>query len=127
MLEKYGNLLSLPHTQEEKRWLKERLETLSAKESIALTAAMLCSLPTTMVDAVNILISLQDYTVCVAKSYDYLADYYLREHGIVLPDSVKEHTDMVRIGRMYEKEHPGMFIGDYYAAYPKNAPTQHYD
>lgn len=40
MLEKYGNLLSLPHTQEEEQWLKERLETLSAKDPIALAAAV---------------------------------------------------------------------------------------
>ena len=40
MLEKYGNLLSLPHTQEEEQWIKERLETLSARESIILAAAV---------------------------------------------------------------------------------------
>ena len=75
MLEKYGNLLSLPHTQEEKRWLKERLETLSAKESIILAVAMQRFPPATGVDAVNLLIDLQDYTVCAADTYEHLADY----------------------------------------------------
>ena len=127
MLEKYGNLLSLPHTQEEEQWLKESLETLSAKESITLAAAMQQNPPTTAVDAVNLLINLPDYTVCAAGSYEHLADYYLREHAIALPDSVMEFTDMGQIGRMYEDEYPGQFIGDYYVAYPKYKLPQLYD
>ena len=127
MLEKYRNLLSLPHNQEEEQWLKERLETLSAKESIALAVAMQRSPPATAADAVNLLIDLWRYSVCAAESYDYLADYYLRERKIELPDSVMDFTDMDQIGRMYENEHPGLFIGDYYVTYPKKASPRHYN
>lgn len=119
-------MLRHPHIEAEEAWICNRFDTLTAKESIILAAAMQRSPPENARDAINLLIDLRDYTVCSAESYDYLADFYLQEHGIALPNSVMDFTDMAQIGRMYEDEHPGLFIGEYYVAYPKRASPQLY-
>ena len=63
----------LPGDEREQRWLRERLATLSVRESVALTAAMLRTQPPTAMDAINCLQSLDDYRVRInVGSYEAL-------------------------------------------------------
>ena len=55
--------LQFPGEEREQRWLQERLATLSVRESVALTAAMLRTQPRNAVDAINCLQSMDHYTV----------------------------------------------------------------
>ena len=61
----FDYLAQLPGRKQERRWLQERLETLSAREGIVLAAALLCNPPKDMVQAINQLQSLDEYTVCL--------------------------------------------------------------
>ena len=51
----FSELLSLPHTDAEQEWLRERLETLSAKERVILRAVLSWEELETAEDAVNLL------------------------------------------------------------------------
>lgn len=57
------SMLHLPGTAEEKQWLAERLEVLSVRERIILSAAMAREPPQDMAAAVNCLLSLDEYEV----------------------------------------------------------------
>ena len=57
------SILHLPGTAEEKQWLAERLEVLSVRERIILSAAMAREPPQDMAAAVNCLLSLDEYEV----------------------------------------------------------------
>ena len=100
-------LMSLPLMEQEQRWIMERLDTLSVKEQYQLSAAILRTGkleelagktgwelqtailhmdPKVAVDAVNCLLSLEDYQVCFpAGSYAQLGSFYLR-HESHLPE-----------------------------------------
>ena len=93
-------LMSLPLMEQEQRWIMERLDTLSVKEQYQLSAAILRTGkleelagktgweletailhmdPEVAVDAVNCLLSLEDYQICFpAGSYAQLGSFYLR-------------------------------------------------
>jgi hypothetical protein len=54
----------LPTAWQESIWLHDRLETLSVKESIILSAAVLKDPPQSGADVINHLLRLRDYEVC---------------------------------------------------------------
>ncbi len=56
----FKEFCNLPGTPEEKKWLRERLETLTVKESIILTVAQMRQPAVTAADAVRQLCSLLD-------------------------------------------------------------------
>ena len=118
--------ISLPGKQEERNWIEKRLETLSAKESIILSAAVMRQPPETMRDVIHCLASLEDYQVCFpAGSYAQLGRFYLQHEGN-LPERAVYYTDMESLGRRYEDQHPGLFIGDCYVEYPEHPSAPRY-
>lgn len=125
MNEYADSLLKLPGTEEERDWLEERLETLSVKESIVLVAAVERSPPATMEDAVNCLLSLNEYDVYPAGSYEQLGEFYLREQCV--SQEQRPYFDKAALGQWYEDEHPGLFVGGCYVAYPGQKIYNIYD
>ena len=124
----YNEFFQLPHTPAEGDWLEERLTTLSAKESIILAAARQRNPPETVVDAINLLVSLQDYGICCpAHGYEGLGKFYLADAKLNLPELVLAHTDMAALGVAFEDSHPGLFIGDCYVTYPTAPDQKPYD
>ena len=82
----FSELLSFPHTDAEGKWLRERLETLSVKESAVLTALLSWKEPKTAADAVNLLLNVSRCAVYspVSNCAD-LGERYLKEEGVTLP------------------------------------------
>ena len=119
------DLLRLSGTAEEKAWLEERLGMLSVKEGIILDAAMQHNPPDTMADAVNCLLTLNQYIVHPADSYEELGKYCLWEYRV--PYEHQSFFDMTALGHVYEDEHPGLFIGNSYVAYPAYNLDMPYD
>lgn len=110
------SLLKLPGTAEEKEWLEARLEMLSVKEGIVLAAAVERSPPTNMMDAVNHLLTLERYDVVPAGSYEQLGEFYLWNQCV--SQEQRPYFDKSALGQWYEDEHPGLFVGNCYVAYP---------
>ncbi len=99
-------LLALPGTPEEEAWLRERLETLSAREGIILTAALQKEPPGSRADAINHLFSLSEYNVISSVGNDrQLGEYYLNHYG--LPKAALPYTDMNKLGCFYRSKCPG--------------------
>lgn len=120
-------LNTLPATAQEKKWLEKRLATLSEKESLVLTAAMLRSPPESAAAAINHLLRLEGYEVCCSVgSYEELGRFYLRSET-TLPESLYPFTDLNQLGRNYENAHPGLFVGNAYVCYPTEEPDFHYN
>ena len=112
-------LMSLPLMEQEQRWIMERLDTLSVKEQYQLSAAILRTGkleelagktgweletailhmdPEVAVDAVNCLLSLEDYQICFpAGSYAQLGSFYLR-HESHLPERAMYYADLEALG-----------------------------
>ena len=124
----YNAFFRLPHTKAEGDWMEERLSTLSAKETILLAAAQQRHPPETARDAINLLASLQDYSIIFPTHEDEdLGKCYLADAGITLPALVLAHTDMEAQGVAYEDAHPGLFIGNSYVMYPTAPEQKPYD
>lgn len=124
----YNKFFRIPHTRAEGDWMEERLTTLSAKESILLAAAWQRNPPETPIDAINLLISLQDYSIRFpARGYEDLGRFYLAEAGLELPELVLAHTDMEALGAAFEDGHPGLFVGDCYVMFPTEPEQAPYD
>ena len=119
-------LLRLPGTVEEREWLEDHLEVLSVKERIALAAAVERRPPAAMADAVNHLLSLNSCAVrdC-SRGYEALGDLILSEQFV--PWEQRPFFDKAALGRLYEEQHPGRFIGSIYLEYPRDQYTLHYD
>ena len=114
----FEELMILPGTEQERDWLAERLSTLSKKEKHIVSAIVISARPESMAEAINQLLSMEDYGVCFpAGSYAQLGSFYLR-HEAHLPERTMYYADLERIGMMYEDRHPGLFIGSCYVAYP---------
>ena len=125
-MSEFDELLRLPIEKQEQRWLRERLATLSVRESVALTAAMLRHPPENAADAINLLQSLDHYTVHInAGNYEALGHAWLHNETR-MPQSALPFVDLEQTGRYYEDKHPGLFIGDCYVEYPKTAPQPAY-
>ena len=104
-------ILGLPGTAEERRWLTEHLEVLSVRERTVLSAAMSRQPPQDMAGAVNCLLSLDDYEIRGhVGSYEELGEYFLFEQCVPLDQQA--YFDLPALGRMYEDQHPGLFIGN---------------
>lgn len=122
----FDYLTTLPGEERERKWLQERLETLSVQESYALAAATQSDPPMDMIQAINQLQSLDDYEIHLnAGSYEALGQAYLRNETR-MPESALLFVDLARVGRNYEDEHPGLFVGNCYVEYPKKAPEPVY-
>ena len=119
-------LLHLPGTAEEQEWLAEHLEVLSVKERIALTAAMAREPPQDMAGAVNCLLSLEWYEVRGhVDSYEVLGKLFL--YGQYAHKEHLPYFDLPALGRLYEEQHPGLFIGNCYVEYPRDQHAMCYD
>ena len=128
MPREFERFYEFPQTQVENEWLKTRLETLSVKETIILTAAVQRKPPETALDAINLLASLQDYEICFpAHGYEDLGKFYLIDANLDLPELVLAHTDLESLGVAYEDAHPGLFVGDCYVMYPTGEQQKPYD
>lgn len=122
----HEDLKTLPGTDRERSWLEERLTTLSEKEKTILSAAVLRQPPETMAEAINHLLSLQDYEICFpANSYEQLGRFYLR-HETSLPEAAIYYADQYRLGTIYEDKHPGLFIGSCFVVYPSGPSIPRY-
>ena len=93
------------------------METLSVRERHALAAATARRPPETAAEAVNRAWFLENYRVCPAGTSEALGRFCLR--GLKPPEDVPPHVDFEQLGRMYEDEHPGLFIGSCYVEYPR--------
>ncbi len=123
----FSFLTQLPGTKQEQDWLKERLETLSVREGVILSAAAMRNPPEDMVQAINCLQSLDGYEVRVgAGSYEALGQAYLRDKTNV-PEDALPFADLEQMGQYYEDQHPGLFVGNCYVEYPPTAsqPVYH--
>lgn len=125
MINKFEELTSLPGTDQERRWLKERLETLSEKEKTVLSA-IIYQPPATMAEAIDDLLSMEEYEICFpANSYKQLGGFYLR-HEASVPEDAISYADLDRLGMMYEDKHPGLFVGNCFVVYPSTPPILRY-
>ena len=126
ILNDFDYLLDLPGEERERRWLQERLETLSVREGIILAAAAQSDPPGDMVQAINCLQSLDHYEMRVnAGSYEALGLAYLRNET-KMPENALPFVDLEQMGRHYEDLHPGLFVGNCYVEYPRTAPQPVY-
>lgn len=127
-MDQFEEWKELPGTEAEKRWIRDRLETLSVKEGIALSAAGMRISPHTAAQAINHLLSLEDYEICSpAGSYRALGVFYLRHGGLDVSKQLYPYMDLEKLGWQFEEEHPGLFIGDCYAVYPPEENLHRYD
>lgn len=115
-------LTALPGEGREQSWIQRRLETLDVREATALAAATQKVPPEDAAQAINTLQSLDEYKVYFpAGSYKELGQLHL-EHDFDVPEEVLPHIDLDKLGRQYEDQHPGLFIGSCYVEYPETAP-----
>lgn len=121
MNENAESMLHLPGTVEEQNWLREHLEVLGVREGIILAAAMQRSPPASMADAVNHVLTLDDYDVCPANSYEALGEFYLWDNRV--PEDQRQFFDKTGLGQWYEEKRPGAFIGSCYVVYPQKDRT----
>ena len=120
-------LAKLPGRPEEQAWLQERLEVLTVREGIALDAAIQRHPAQDSTEAVCLLASLDEYEVLGGiQSYEDLGLYYLEETNARLL-ALRDYIDLDKLGRRYEEQHPGLFVGGCYAVYPEREPPQPYD
>ena len=120
-------LAKLPGRPEEQAWLQERLEVLTVREGIALDAAIQRHPAQDSTEAVCLLASLDEYEVLGGiQSYEDLGLYYLEETSARLL-ALRDYIDLDKLGRRYEEQHPGLFVGGCYAVYPEREPPQPYD
>lgn len=121
-----GSILCLPGTAEEKSWLAGYLEVLSVRERIILSAAMARKPPLNMAEAVNCLLSLDEYEVrSRMTSYADLGEFSLFEKCV--PQDQQAYFDLTALGQVYEDQHPGLFIGNCYVEYPSSQPVVQYE
>lgn len=114
----FGYLLDLPGEERERRWLQERLETLSVREGIILAAAAQSNPPEDMAQAINQLQSLDHYEVRVGVgSYEALGRAHL-SGDTRTPEDALRFTDLEKVGYQYQRKHPGQFVGNCYVETP---------
>ena len=114
----FDYLAQLPGEERELGWMRERLETLSIQEGIALASAVQRESPGSAADAINLIQSLDAYGIVYgADSYERLGEYYLGNCGGA-PDDVRPYIDLAEIGKHYASLCPGQFSEGHYIAYP---------
>ena len=120
-------LAKLPGRPEEQAWLQERLEVLTVREGIALDAAIQRHPAQDSTEAVSLLTSLDGYEVLGGiQSYEDLGLYYLEETNARLL-ALRDYIDLDKLGRQYEAQHPGLFVGGCYVVYPEREQPEVYD
>nr|WP_326184159.1 hypothetical protein [uncultured Oscillibacter sp.] len=125
-MHEFEELTCLPGTDRERRWLEERMTTLSEKEKEITGAISISCQPTTMAEAINHLLSMEEYQICFpAGSYAQLGEFYLR-HESSVPDTAIPYADLDKLGTMYEDRHPGLFVGNCFVVYPTAPLIPHY-
>lgn len=119
----FDYLTRLPGEEREWTWIRERLETLSVREGIILAAVAQADPPESAEQAINTLQSLDHYNVCFpAGSYGQLGRHYLNQ-SFTVPEEALPHIDFEQLGRQYEDQHPGLFVGNCYVEYLETAPA----
>ena len=117
MMRDFEYLTALPGTVQEQAWVRERLDTLSVREGIALTAATAWHPPETLADAIKHLQALDSCDVYFpAGSYAQLGELYMRRETRI-PEDAFPYVDLSQLGRQYEDANPGLFVGNCYAEY----------
>jgi len=125
-LNDFDYLAQLPGEEREQDWIRKRLGTLSVREGIVLAAAVQIDPPESAAQAINQLQTLDEYTVCLdAGSYEALGRRYLL-NKTQMPKDALPFLDLDAVGRQYEYDHPGLFIGSYYVEYPDMDPAPVY-
>jgi hypothetical protein len=123
----FDELATLPGSPQERELLRRQLSSLNEQENTILAAAILRQPPTTAAEAAEHLRSLDKYTVCTpAGSYRQLGIYYL-EHETNCPPEIYPYVDLEQLGELYEDNHPGLFIGNCFVAYPHDPSMAHAD
>lgn len=121
------HLLSLPQTEKEQQWIKNRLADFTVKEGFQLAAVTMRTAPQNGMEAINCLLTMHDYEVCwPASSYKALGEFYLRHEGGLAAELVP-FVDTEQLGQIYEDMYPGLFIGDCYVSYPEGPVNRPYD
>ncbi len=119
-------LAELPGTPQEGEWMRERLDTLSVKESIILAAALDGDPPGMAPDAICQLLTLPDYKICgYAGDYKQLGEYAASE--AMLPKDVRPHLNLERLGHTYAEAHPGKFCEGHYVEFPEQPSAPRYE
>lgn len=116
MYQEFRPFLDLPGRHEDQLYLGVRLFTLSVRERCLLTVACTLHPPETAVDVVNHLLTLEDYTVCLAGNDEELGKAYLKQMPD-LPQDVLPHINLAFLGQQYRSKHPGLFLNGCYASY----------
>lgn len=92
---------------------------LTVREGIALDAALQRHPAQDSTEAVSLLTSLDGYEVLGGiQSYEDLGLYYLEENDTRLL-ALRDYIDLDKLGRQYEAQHPGLFVGGCYVVYPE--------
>lgn len=126
MREEFRYMAELPSTPPEQAWVRERLETLSVREGVVLTAAARRLPFESAADAINCLQSLDEYEVWPnTGSYEALGLAFLRSKTR-MPENAFPFVDLAKTGRYYEEKNHGVFIGNCYIEYPKQNPQPVY-
>lgn len=121
-------LLRLPGRQEEIEWLKDRLEVMSVREEIILTAACQRQPPETAADAIDDILSIPHYDICAKASSCTDLGIFFMKYETIFPNHALAFVDAARVGERYMKMHPGSFIRNNYVTYPKmDVPLSRYD
>lgn len=122
-LNDFDYLAQLPGEEREQDWIRKRLGTLSTRESIVLAAAAQADPPENAAQAIDQLQILDEYRILLdAGSYEMLGRRHLM-NDTAMPVDALPFLDLEAVGRQYEDQHPGLFIGSYYVQYPEK-PTE---
>lgn len=125
-LNDFDHLAQLPGEEREQDWIRKRLGTLSTRESIVLAAAAQADPPENAAQAINQLQSLDEYRILLdAGSYEMLGRRHLM-NDTAMPVDALPFINLGEVGRQYENDHPGLFIGSYYIQYPEKPPEPVY-
>ena len=113
--------ISLPlTTREEVEAVRRRADILSEDEKTILSAIVLQKGEAEAGEIfTNSPEQLRDYSILKGvNSYAALGRYYLT-HETSVPEELYDYMDLNALGRRYEDEHPGVFIGSDYVQYPQ--------
>lgn len=122
--------LQFPGRQDEIKWLRNRLETMSIREETILSGSIWADQPRTAADVIRHILLIPYLDVCAgANSYTALGEFFLKhESPLKLPPDALDFVDMETLGERYEDMHPGIFIGSDYVIYQEmDRPTPKYD
>lgn len=126
MREEFRYMAELPGTPPEQAWVRDQLETLSAREGIILTAAARRCPLECAADTINCLQSLDDYKVWTnTGSREALGMAFLRSRTKI-PGNALLFVDLAMTGKYCEGKFPGLFIENCYVEYPRQDPHPAY-